>query len=168
MNRFAFLGMIAMVGCADLEQPAAPEEGTQAQGISRSDAPQYLEVQAPGGSSLPPIQITVVSAAVAPPGCNSGAFCANSGFSGTGSLLLEVQGNFSGSVPGVASVFNNGVKFPGADHVQLDWVWFDGTTSSRCLHYNPGPGVFAVNFNPAPIRITRVRWRGECGANEDF
>ena len=98
----------------------------------------------------------------APPGCDTGAFCAYERWpqNGYGALKLETQGNFVGGAGWVTHVFNNGVRWPGLDHVQLSWVWGDGTIQETCVHYNPGPG-HKISFG-APVIVTRVWWRGEC------
>lgn len=112
------------------------------------------------GMVLVPFQAhEVESNEASPPGCNRGAFCAYRGMDQTGTLLLETQGNWSGSISGVRSVFNNGVPWPGADHIQLDWN-FNGSRWTECIHYNPGPGEYKINF--VGVQIVRARWRGEC------
>lgn len=103
-------------------------------------------------------------AEASPRGCSRGDFCAYSAEGEQGSLLLAVAGNWSGSISGVGSVFNNGVPFPGADHIQLDWN-FGGVGWTQCVHYNPGPGQYKIDF--VGVQIVRARWRGECGAGED-
>ncbi|WEH14748.1 peptidase inhibitor family I36 protein [Streptomyces sp. VNUA24] len=94
-----------------------------------------------------------------PPGCDRGAFCIYSGQNQTGSLLVESQGNWSGSVSGL-SVFNNGTSFPGGDHIQLTWT-YNGGTYSDCLHFNPGPGDYKWNFVSGVV-FKKATWRGEC------
>lgn len=165
MNRAVMLGMIAITGCADLEPDQLPEASVE-QGITQGNSPAdqvTREISTRAGV----IRAVQGFAAAAPSGCDRGAFCAYTGYGGTGVLVLERQGNWSGSVGGVAHVFNNGRPFPGADHVQFDWLWPDGTPDTLCIHYSPGPGTFAWDFDPAGIRATRVRWRGECGPGED-
>jgi hypothetical protein len=97
-----------------------------------------------------------------PPGCPKGYFCIYSGFDQTGTLLFKTASNWSGSVSGGLSVFNNGVRFPGADHVQLYYTYsgLPGTYST-CIHYNPGPGEYKINFL-AGHAFKTVVWRGEC------
>jgi hypothetical protein len=109
------------------------------------------------------VSVSVVAAREpSPPGCDTGAFCAYERWpqNGYGALQLETQGNWVGGAGWVTFVFNNGVRWPGADHVQLGWVWGDGTIQETCVHYNPGPG-HKISFG-APVIITRVFWRGEC------
>jgi hypothetical protein len=100
-----------------------------------------------------------------PPNCPREYFCAYSGTNQSGSLLLRTAGNWSGSIGGVRSVFNNGVPWPGADHVQLTYRLssgpVQGSIRTRCIHYNPGPGQYKVNFDATQL-ILRVVWRGEC------
>jgi len=94
-----------------------------------------------------------------PAGCGKGYFCAYSGPNQTGRLVLKVAGNWSGNL-GVGSIFNNGVRFPGADHVDVS-SYLGGQPSTDCFHYNPGPGKYKANAEPG-LTITRVVWRGEC------
>lgn len=99
------------------------------------------------------------SAEASPPGCAKGYFCAYSGANQTGRLLLAVPGNWSGNLA-VGSIFNNGVRYPGADHVDVT-SYLGGQPSTDCFHYNPGPGRYKANAEPG-LTITRVVWRGEC------
>lgn len=80
-----------------------------------------------------------------PRGCNRGAFCACSAPGLVGPLVLETQGNWSGTTQLPGSVFNNGVPWPGADHVQLDFDHGGGPRHTLC-----------------------IRWRGECGPAKTF
>ncbi|MFF9037795.1 peptidase inhibitor family I36 protein [Streptomyces sp. NPDC014892] len=116
--------------------------------LSASTALAVVAIAAPTASAEPN-----------PPGCDRGAFCIYSGPDQTGSLLVESQGNWSGSVSG-RSVFNNGTPFPGGDHIQLTWT-YNGGTFSDCLHYNPGPGDYKWNFVPGVV-FKQASWRGEC------
>ncbi|MFG3498795.1 peptidase inhibitor family I36 protein [Streptomyces sp. NPDC047928] len=100
---------------------------------------------------------TPASAEANPPGCPKGYFCAYSGWNQTGTLKLKTAGNWSGSVSGIGSIFNNGHVYPGYDHVQVSFgSW------SECYHYNPGPGDYKANFLAPYPTITKVVWRGEC------
>ncbi|MFF5445776.1 peptidase inhibitor family I36 protein [Streptomyces sp. NPDC012888] len=94
-----------------------------------------------------------------PPGCPKGNFCAYSGENQTGTLLLSTPGNWSGTIYNVQSTFNNGNPYPGADHIQQTYR-YGGGTHGVCLHYNPGPGVYKINWDN--ITLTGARWRGEC------
>jgi hypothetical protein len=96
-----------------------------------------------------------------PPGCPRGSFCAYWGPNQTGPLLLADDGNWSGQIAGVESVFNNGTAWPGADHIQLAYRE-RGVNKSVCIHYNPGPGAYKMNFAFPGVTITSARWRGEC------
>jgi len=175
MNRSILLGllglsglsaMVSMVGCADLEQPDAVPESSQYQAIGQGDLRVDVGTRELSPEALGPVETN--SGPGAPPGCRPGDFCGTSGFSGSGTLLIRVPGESTQHFAGVFSIFNNGNKLPGLDHVQLDWTNRNGTRASKCVHYNPGPGVFAVNFLDGPITVTRIHWRGECGPNEDF
>ncbi|MFE2643564.1 MULTISPECIES: peptidase inhibitor family I36 protein [Streptomyces] len=99
------------------------------------------------------------SAEANPAGCGKGYFCAYSGADQSGRLVLRVAGNWSGNLA-VGSIFNNGVAYPGADHVDVT-SYLNGQPSTDCFHYNPGPGRYKANAE-AGLTITRVVWRGEC------
>ncbi|MET9800115.1 hypothetical protein [Streptomyces sp. NPDC006368] len=94
-----------------------------------------------------------------PSGCPKENFCVYAGEGQTGALVLKVTDNWTGSVSG-RSVFNNGIPYPNADHVQLTWT-YNGGTWEECLHYNPGPGAYSLDFAPG-VTFTKVVWRGEC------
>lgn len=94
-----------------------------------------------------------------PPHLSQGAFCAYSSTFEEGRLLLATQGNWSGTLTNVQSTFNNGYPDPGADHVQLGYT-AGGVSYSTCIHYAPGGGQYAHQWNN--ITIKSVRWRGEC------
>ena len=94
-----------------------------------------------------------------PPGCPKGYFCAYSGENQTGRLVLKTAGNWSGNVT-FRSAFNNGVVFPGADHVNMTYA-MPGGSETVCLHYNPGPGTYKGNAAPG-VSVTKVVWRGVC------
>lgn len=94
-----------------------------------------------------------------PPGCGKGNFCIYSGANQTGRLLVKAAGNWSGSVSG-HSVFNNGNRYPGADHISLTWT-YNSRTWTDCFHYNPGPGKYKANFVDGVV-FKKATWRGEC------
>ncbi|KOT87237.1 hypothetical protein ADK86_36845 [Streptomyces sp. NRRL F-5755] len=100
---------------------------------------------------------SAASAEPDPPGCFKGYFCMYSGENLTGVMLSRTRANWDGSIGGVRSVFNNGYRLPGADHVQFDY----DAAGTMCIHYNPGPGQYKVNF-AYPVRAEKVIWRGEC------
>jgi len=116
-----------------------------------------LVLNAPGASAEPN-----------PAGCEKGYFCIWSGQNQTGTRLVHAAGNWSGSVTG-RSVFNNGVAFPGADHIQLDWT-YNGLNWTECFHYNTPSTPSSSNGhkdNWVGVQFTRAVWRGECGPGED-
>ncbi|MDL4773167.1 MULTISPECIES: peptidase inhibitor family I36 protein [Thermomonosporaceae] len=94
-----------------------------------------------------------------PSGCPQGYFCAYSKSDQKGSLLLKVDGKWSGSIKQVGSVFNNGVQYPGADHAYVTYAPGSGSNMTRCLHFNPGPGHKA---NISGSTLKSVTWGGEC------
>ncbi|MER7476088.1 peptidase inhibitor family I36 protein [Streptomyces sp. NPDC126510] len=102
------------------------------------------------------------SAAPDPEGCAKGNFCVHSNANFTG-LVLRSGGNWSGSVP-FRSISNNGVPYPGLDHIEVHWHWAGDTTRVQCLHYNPDPNGHSMvaDYPGAQAYVTKVRWRGEC------
>lgn len=107
--------------------------------------------------------------------CNAGSACFYwSNANGTSTLRYQNAGNWHGQLhPGErgAWVWNNGVRYPGADHITLTTSW-NGTRWRICLHYG------AANFNLGSGATTAARiaqgeivtgwtWRGECRAGED-
>lgn len=99
-----------------------------------------------------------------PPGCPRGYVCAYTGNDESGSLVFRSYGDWRGSAA-ARSVFNNGKRQPGADHIQLTWT-YNGRTWSRCLHYNPYPGdpypgQYKIDFVSGVV-IKSAIWRGEC------
>lgn len=95
-----------------------------------------------------------------PADCPKGYVCAWSTTAYGGPALIKTTGNWQGGAQ-VGAVFNNGMPYPGADHIEATWVW-EGKTWSRCLHYNPGPGEYKLTF-PLGVLLTSLKWRGECG-----
>lgn len=96
-----------------------------------------------------------------PPGCEKENFCIYAGEGQTGQLLVKTKDNWTGNVAG-RSVFNNGIAYPNADHVQLTWT-YNGGTYEECLHYNPGPDPYPYKLSFAEgVAVTKVVWRGEC------
>jgi Peptidase inhibitor family I36 len=100
------------------------------------------------------------SAEPSPDGCPPGNFCAWSGWGRTGAIVVRTKGDWNGRV-GFRSFFNNGVRFPGADHVDITALYANGTRHTQCVHYNPGPGLYAGDVADATV-LESVRWRGEC------
>jgi hypothetical protein len=167
MKQSILLGLsatISMVGCAELEPPEAVPESSQYPMISQGDLPVDVEALDVSRGALEPSELNAGPGA--PAGCRAGDFCGTSGLVGTGTLLFRIPGDSTQRFSGVRWVMNNGNPQPGVDHVQVDWIRSNGTRDTTCLHYNPGPGVFTLNFT-SPVTITRIRWRGECGPGED-
>ncbi|MFZ4151552.1 peptidase inhibitor family I36 protein [Streptomyces pseudogriseolus] len=81
-----------------------------------------------------------------PPRCPKGYFCAYSGPNQTGTLLLRVEGNWSGNL-GVGSIFNNGVVHPGADHVDVTSYWAGSRRRTASTTTRPRAGT-----RPTPSR----------------
>ncbi|MEV6133587.1 hypothetical protein AB0M05_43450 [Streptomyces violaceusniger] len=104
------------------------------------------------------------SAEPTPPDCPSGNVCVFDSNVGTdGPAVIKTTGNWRGSHPtGIvgSTIFNNGTRQPGHDHIQATWV-FNGQTFGRCLHFNPGPGDYKLIIG-SKATLTSLAWRGEC------
>jgi hypothetical protein len=61
-------------------------------------------------------------------------------------------------------VFNNGTPCNGCDHVEITY-YYVYMNDYRCIHYNPGPGTYKMNWSGGMI-LKGAEWRGECGAGE--
>ncbi|MFI9102217.1 peptidase inhibitor family I36 protein [Streptomyces fildesensis] len=104
------------------------------------------------------------SAEASPPDCPKGNVCVWDSDVTGGPTVIRTEHNWYGSHTfghWGGSIFNNGVRYPGADHIQATWT-FDGKTWDRCLHYNPGPGEYAIRGFAPGVTITSLVWRGEC------
>jgi hypothetical protein len=95
-----------------------------------------------------------------PPGCPKEYFCAWGGPDRTGQIVVRTRGNWDGGAY-FQSYFNNGVRFPGADHVDVYSSHEGSDDPPFCVHYNPGPGRYSGNIGAGAF-IMHVRWRGEC------
>lgn len=58
------------------------------------------------------------------------------------------------------SIFNNGVRYPGADHIWWRATWSNGQTASGCLHYPPDSGTSFVLYGN--VTLKSAVWGGEC------
>lgn len=90
-----------------------------------------------------------------------------------GQVIYRNAGNTGAiAVRGGGNVWNNGVRSPGLDHIQVTarTTFTPGWRLTVCLHYGPqnfsqpDPTISGVNSS---FIITGWRWRGECGTNED-
>jgi hypothetical protein len=158
----AFAGLLMTAAVAVHISACAPQDDALDDTLVESSAldgatlvqPEQPEVADPAESVRP-------EAVVA---CPREFFCAYSGPNQTGTQLLKTKGNWTGSKSGVNSVINDGKPLRGFDHVELTWHE-GGQCMKRCVHYNPGPGVF--KFNLSNVQITSATWRGECAHGED-
>ena len=108
---------------------------------------------------------------LAPANCQPGYACI---VNGSGTVVYKNAGNtpsnFFFAPDGGGYVWNNGVRFRGFDHIQLNTV-VGGNRWTICLHFGREP-VFA---QPEPTAgsivpgeaVTGWRWRGECVGDED-
>lgn len=100
------------------------------------------------------------SAEPSPDDCPPGNFCAWSDWGQEGRLVVKTTGTWFGR-ESYRSFFNNGVRFPGADHVDITSLYANGQRHTQCIHYNPGPGLYKGDVPTATV-LESVRWRGEC------
>ncbi|WNF27778.1 peptidase inhibitor family I36 protein [Streptomyces sp. C11-1] len=89
--------------------------------------------------------------------CPKGAFCMYTGSNQTGTMYPK-YGNWSGTINGIKSVYNNGSPQPGYDHVTFTWQ-YKGRTFSKCFHY---PFDVPYKTNYVGVTAKKVVWRGEC------
>jgi hypothetical protein len=115
----------------------------------------------------------------APPASAASCIAGNTCFywsnaNGTSTLKFQDDGNVSGQLhPGErgAWVWNNGKRYPGADHITLT-TSLNGSRWRICLHYGPANfnqgtgGTTAARIGVGEI-VTSWVWRGECAAGED-
>lgn len=105
------------------------------------------------------------------PNCASGYVCAFTKSWG-GSEAIRSEGNWTAGKypPKVVGIFNNGNRYPGADHIYFKGFSRSSLTSlpkpvSGCLHYyqgNPDTSErYAVVFTQSTW-ITEMKWGGEC------
>jgi len=140
---FRLTGVIALLGIIACGAQGGSEEGGETNDMKLADG------------VIRPASIEEAS----PPGCPKGYFCAWSGPDQTGNIVVRTQGNWSGGTY-YQSYFNNGVHFPGADHVDITSD-HEGLEDTWCVHYNPGPGEYKGTVGPGAFML-RVTWRGEC------
>jgi hypothetical protein len=102
--------------------------------------------------------------------CSPGYACV---LDASGLVIYRSAGN-TGTIsvtPGGSGghVWNNGVRYPGLDHIQLS-TRSGSTRLTICLHYGPknlhqpDPTLGTLTGGET---VTGWRWRGECVGNED-
>ncbi|QOV36760.1 peptidase inhibitor family I36 protein [Streptomyces ferrugineus] len=89
--------------------------------------------------------------------CPRGAFCMYTGANQTGTMYARYS-NWSGTISGIKSVYNNGNPQPGYDHVNFTWQ-YNGNTFTKCFHY-PFDTPYKTNY--VGVTAKKVVWRGEC------
>ncbi|MBB1256796.1 hypothetical protein H3146_26125 [Streptomyces sp. OF3] len=90
-------------------------------------------------------------------GCRSGHVCV---WTADGKKY-SYEGSFSGSIKYVTHIFNNGKRWPGADHIYYSGT-HHGKKVSGCLHYWDQP--FHVKDSPFPPPDRDYAWECYCGA----
>ncbi|MFF2011809.1 peptidase inhibitor family I36 protein [Streptomyces sp. NPDC058195] len=101
------------------------------------------------------------SASAAAGDCPRGYVCVwdNSNYSGapkwksTGNLANLASSNG-------LSIINNGVSYPGADHIRYKVTWAGGQYSTGCLHYPPDSN--GHSFRSGKMTMNYATWGGEC------
>lgn len=81
----------------------------------------------------------------------------------SGNPRWKSQGNLGAhkSAHGL-SVFNNGVRHPGADHIRYKYTYaINGRTHYGCLHY-PGDTPNSVTAIDTTVTLNYAKWGGEC------
>ncbi|MER5745945.1 peptidase inhibitor family I36 protein [Streptomyces sp. NPDC002225] len=58
------------------------------------------------------------------------------------------------------SIMNNGVSYPGADHIRYKVTWSNGQYASGCLHYPSDPNTMTVSGGK--VTLNYANWGGEC------
>lgn len=100
--------------------------------------------------------------------CRSGDACV---YNSSGQVIYRNPGN-TGNITinaGNGKVWNNGGRYPGADHIQLRTTWA-GYRWTICLHYGPQT---TSQPDPTVARLASGEtvkgwtWRGECVGAED-
>ena len=111
--------------------------------------------------------VAAAPAAEASHNCPAGSTCV---YDAQHRLVYRNAGNANVRLaPGGGHVWNNGVRLPGLDHINLTVEAF-GARYAICLHYGrwtlsePDPTV-AILWDQAVV--TGWRWRGECAESEE-
>ncbi|MFP3988413.1 peptidase inhibitor family I36 protein [Streptomyces sp. E11-3] len=62
------------------------------------------------------------------------------------------------------SIFNNGTKYTGADHIGWGATYSSGTKVSGCLHYPENGSTSGTKYTlkGSPLTLNYAKWRGEC------
>ncbi|MBB1252282.1 hypothetical protein [Streptomyces alkaliterrae] len=105
--------------------------------------------------------------------CSPGNVClykATHGPSVGGSPFLSSVGGFSKKSYAADRIFNNGVKYPKADHIRY-WGKTDNGVFQGCLHFNESTtgmqkGSWADLTKVPGARVQAAYWGDECAANE--
>lgn len=90
--------------------------------------------------------------------CPSGAFCMYTGSNQTGTMYPK-YGNWSGTIPGIKSVYNNGNPHPGYDHVNFTYT-YNGNTFTHCFHYQGDDTPYKKNY--VGVTAKKVVWHRAC------
>ncbi|MFE7468413.1 peptidase inhibitor family I36 protein [Streptomyces sp. NPDC057499] len=104
---------------------------------------------------------TAPSASAAVGDCPRAYVCVwdNTNYSGT--PKWKSTGNLSNmwSTNGL-SIVNNGVAYPGGDHIRYKFTPLVGPGGSGCLHYPPDSNKISLNWGK--VNLDYARWGAEC------
>lgn len=98
-----------------------------------------------------------------PGACPRGYVCVWNDNSFTGKPKWKSKGDLPDRVyaGAGASVFNNGVRHQGGDHIRFKYRYNRGTWESECLHY-PGDSPSQWRSYPDGVFVKDVKWGDEC------
>ena len=116
---------------------------------------------APAAATAAPVAPAAAAAA-----CPPGSTCV---VNAQGQVQFQSSGNVSNQwIPSNGYVWNNGRRYPGADHINLR-TYVYGRYWTRCVHFGP----YSIGADPtaAPMHAGEVvvgwTWRGECADWEE-
>ncbi|MDH2392546.1 peptidase inhibitor family I36 protein [Streptomyces sp. HNM0663] len=124
-------------------------------------------IRTSAGTGLAALALTAAGVAVAPSAhaaksdCPREYVCVWNNTSYSGKPTWKSKGNLANlKSSGGLSIFNNGVRYPGADHIWWKVTWSNGQTASGCLHYPPDSGN-SITVSGS-VTLNHAKWGGEC------
>lgn len=93
--------------------------------------------------------------------CPSGYVCVWDTVDFSGKPDWKSKGNlYNKSSNRGLGIYNNGTRYPGADHIHYRVTRGDGSTKTGCLHYPPDSRTWVKI--PGGATLDYARWGGEC------